>query len=373
MTTKTKRGLSAFLLILCCGIALLLTLAPGETEKKAASVDYDPAEVWDAEMSDRFSQILLDQAAVKKKEYKIPDSAVSAPLPDESCYGEAQSAAELQWLADKAADILEGQSLYFSTDIEIFPDSTIHYYLDETILVITWKQVISHTVFTFSEVKLMHPSQFRRYLTGGEFASGTLSKPTEMAQTVNAVVACSADFYAYRRKGLTVTDGTVNRYNPGVPDTCYVDAEGNLILERDQDFADAAEAQAYVDANNIRFSLSFGPNLVRDGEYVCPKNYPLGEVKKRYPRAAICQMDRLHYLFAAANMDLHYYNPLTMEEFSQCIYDLGCKQAYALDGGQSATVVMHGQLMNKVNYASERLMSDIIYFATAKPSGSVNP
>ena len=162
MTNKTKRGLSAFLLILCCGIALLLTLAPGETEKKATSVDYDPAEVWDAEMSDRFSQILLDQVAVKKKEYKIPDSAVSAPLPDESCYGEAQSAAELQWLVDKAADILEGQPLYFSTDIEIFPDSTIHYYLDETLLVITWKQVISHTVFTFSEVKLMHPSQFRR-------------------------------------------------------------------------------------------------------------------------------------------------------------------------------------------------------------------
>ena len=373
MTMRKRILLSALLLILGSAMILLLALAPAETEKESASVAHDPAEVWEAEMSDRFSQAVPSDVEVKKKEYKIPDTAVSAPLPDESCYGEAKSAAELQWLVDKAASVLDGQPLYFSTDLEIFQDSTITYYLDETILAITWKQVISHTVFTFSEVKLMHPSQFRRYLTGGEFGSGTLSKPTEMAQTVNAVVACSADFYAYRRKGLTVTDGVVNKYVSGIPDTCYIDSDGNLILERDQEFSDLEEAQAYVDAHNIRFSLSFGPNLVKDGEYVCPKNYVLGEVKKRFPRAAICQMGQLHYLFAAANMDLHYYNPLTMEEFTQCIYETGCQQAYALDGGQSATVVMHNQLMNKVNYGSERLMSDIIYFATAKPSGSVNP
>ena len=49
-----------------------------------------------------------------------------------------------------------------------------------------------------------------------------------------------------------------------------------MILERKLDFADTAEAQAYVDEHNINFSLSFGPILVKDGEYSCPKGYILG-------------------------------------------------------------------------------------------------
>ncbi len=376
MTTNEKPVLSrtgiwvcAGLLLLAAGLILFLALQPAEQAKNktAAVLSLDGA--YQTEMEDRFSQILFGEVALKKKEYRISDTAAAAPVPDETCYGEAASPAELEWLVEKAAEVLDGQELYFSTDIETYADSPVYYYLDETILAITWKQVIQDTVFTFSEIKLMHASQFRRYLTGGEFGSGTLSKPTEMSKTVNAVVACSADFYAYRRKGITVTNGVVNKYISGVPDNCYIDRNGDMILERKLEFADAAEAQAYVDEHNVNFSLSFGPILVKDGEYCCPKSYILGEVTNRFPRAAICQMDRLHYLFAAANMDKHYWTPLTIEEFAQCIYETGCRQAYALDGGQTATVVMNNTLMNNVNYGSERLISDIIYFATAKPAG----
>lgn len=364
-----QAGTGIVLLLLAAGLVLLLALQPAAQPRKVSAPVFSADETYQTEMEDRFSRILFGEVALKKKEYRINDNVSAAPAPDEACYGEAASPAELQWLLDRASEILEGQALSFSTDIETYEGSPVYYYLDESIFAITWKQVIHDTVFTFSEVKLMHPSQFRRYLTGGEFGSGTLAKPTEMSRTVNAVVACSADFYAYRRKGITVTNGTVNKYIPGIPDNCYIDQNGDMILERKLDFADTAEAQAYVDEHNIIFSLSFGPILVKDGEYACPKGYILGEVTNRYPRAAICQMDKLHYLFAAANMDKHYWTPLTMEEFSQCIYETGCRQAYALDGGQTATVVMNNTLMNRVNYGSERLVSDIIYFATAKSAG----
>lgn len=376
MTTNEKSTLSrtgiwvcAGLLLLAAGLILFLALQPAEQAKNKSAAVLSVDGAYQTEMEDRFSTILFGEVALKKKEYRISDAAAAAPVPDETCYGEAASPAELQWLVDKAAELLDGQKLYFTTDVETYAESPVYYYMDETIFAITWKQVIHDTVFTFSEVKLMHPSQFRRYLTGGEFGSGILAKSTEMSQTVNAVVACSADFYAYRRKGITVTNGVVNKYIPGVPDNCYIDRNGDMILERKLDFADTAEAQAYVDEHNINFSLSFGPILVKDGEYSCPKGYILGEVHKQFPRAAICQMDTLHYLFAAANMDKHYWTPLTMEEFAQCIFETGCRQAYALDGGQTATVVMNNTLMNNVNYGSERLISDIIYFATAKPAG----
>ena len=50
--------------------------------------------------------------------------------------------------------------------------------------------------------------------------------------------------------------------------------------------------------------------------------------------------------------------------------ETGCDQAYALDGGQTTTIVLNNEVFNHVNYGSERKISDIIYFATAVPEGA---
>jgi exopolysaccharide biosynthesis protein len=43
--------------------------------------------------------------------------------------------------------------------------------------------------------------------------------------------------------------------------------------------------------------------------------------------------------------------------------------AYCLDGGQTATIVMNNELVNRPVYGQQRKISDIIYFATAVPEG----
>ena len=372
--TETKncrfllRALAAVLLLAAMVLGLFLGIQPVD-QPKIVSASQDVAALYRSEMDAALSGILFGEVSVPRKEYKISDTALAAPVPDAACYGEATSIEELQWLLEKAEDILDGEKLYFSTNRELRPGSVIRYYLDDTILAITWKEMIDGVIFTFSEVKVRHPSQFRRYLSGGEFGSGQLSKTTEMSQSVNAVVACSADYYAYRHKGVVIANGTAYRANKAVGDLCFVDYDGNLILERGLELANVEEAQAYADEHNINFSLAFGPILVKDGENVCPKGYILGEVHEKYPRAAIMQMGDLHYMFGASNIEMKYYKSLTMVEFAASIYTTGCKQAYALDGGQTATVVMNNMLCNNVNYGSERLISDMIYFATAKPAG----
>ena len=52
---------------------------------------------------------------------------------------------------------------------------------------------------------------------------------------------------------------------------------------------------------------------------------------------------------------------------AQYMYDFGCQKAYALDGGQTAELVMNGYPVNPVDWSSERMVSDIIYFSTAMP------
>ena len=47
----------------------------------------------------------------------------------------------------------------------------------------------------------------------------------------------------------------------------------------------------------------------------------------------------------------------------------GAEKAYALDGGQTAVIVTNDQLINRPSYGYQRMISDIIYFATAIPDG----
>lgn len=369
MKKKIQISKAAMLLLL---IAVLLT-GMGCQKAEAPAEKTIPTEVlattYETEVTELLEQAVLGETQAVTA-FEIADPTGPAPIPNPACYDQVESPAQMQEIINKAQPLLDGQSLLFSTDVELLPDSTVHYYLDETIFVITWKQKVDNTAFTFAEVKLLHPSQFRRHLAGEEFGSGKLYLTSEMSQGVNAVLGCSGDYYSYRRRGLTIVDGQVKKFVTGLPDTCYINGEGDLILERDQEFADMEAVQAYADENDIQFSLSFGPILVKDGENVCPKSYDLGEVKERYSRAAICQMGKLHYLYIAAGMEGSASGLMTMRTFAGHVAETGCQQAYALDGGQTTTIVLNNEVINHVNYGSERKISDIIYFATAVAEGA---
>lgn len=300
-----------------------------------------------------------------RRVYWIGRNALAAPAPDPACFGQADNPRELDFSA--AETLLEGQELYFSPDVTLVPGTPVRYYLDGTILAITWKQVLDGGVYTFSEVKIAHPSQFRRFLSGGVFGSDKLNVTTEMAKSVNAVVASSGDFYGYRQAGTLVYDGVVRRVNNGLVDTCYVDKNGDLLFTTRHDQMDKEQSQRFVDENRILFSLAFGPVLIEDGQVITPDSYAVGEINDHYPRSALCQLGKLHYLLAVVNGEDAQPAVPTIHRFAENLRDSGVTRAYALDGGQTAVIAMDGQLINAVLYGHQRPISDIIYFATAIP------
>lgn len=301
--------------------------------------------------------------------YEIPEDALFAPKPNKSLYGETDDPDVLEALIAKAEPLLDGQTLYFSTRTgQRMPGSKVHYYLDDSIVAILWKEVADDCALTMAEVKLAHPSQFRRHLSGEGFGSVLRYLTSEMSAQVNAVVATSADFYGYRDPGVVVVDGVAKKMNPGLSDACYINDQGDLIIEQNQPFTTVEELQSYVDENNIRFSLSFGPALVKDGVALeVPDFYPVGEIYKQFARAGICQMGKLHYLSVTANFEGKYWATMTVKQFADVLVKTGCTQAYTLDGGQTATITLDNKVINFVNYGAERRVSDILYFATAIP------
>ena len=368
--------LIAAFLFACISIGFLLSGIIGqEPEMPAPSEPPAPTEAEPIAIMDTYDSIVTDALAEAydtasnvKKIYWIAEDADAAPAPNPNCYGETEDPTSLQWLLDEAAAVLDGQEIVFNTGIEIAPFSKITYYLDDTIFVITWQQVLDNYVYTFSEVKITHPSQFRRYLANNEYNSDYMHPVSRMGSTVNAVMAASADYYRGRNHGIIVYQGEVKRANySDVVDTCFVDDQGDLILVPAGELDGVEAAQAFVDEHNIDFSLAFGPILVQDGVRCEPDQYYLGEVNGKYARAALCQKDKLHYVVVIANGQHSYWNNPTIHMFANRIDELGCLRAYTLDGGQTGTVAMQGQALNPI-FSHERWISDIIYFGTAIPS-----
>lgn len=309
----------------------------------------------------------LDGIIQVEKVYMLSDSDQVAPEPDPENYITTSNPMDLQSAINVVHRRLNGEQLLFSTETPIMKNSNITCYLDDTIFAVTWKQVLNDVVYTFSEVKIQHPSQFRRFLANGIYGSDKQYLTSQMAASVNAVVASAGDFYKYRQIGLVVYNGNVERFEGNYLDNCFIDEQGDLIFTRPNDLLTKEDLQKFVDSRDIRFSLSFGPILIEDGQSCVKPPYPIGEITSNNARSALCQMGPLHYVVVTVNNEGDYSIFPTLSGFADTLAGIGIPKAYTLDGGQTATIVMNDQVINRVSYGSERYISDIIYFATAIP------
>ena len=371
-------GLITFLVACFCtvltGLGLLMMFGfggSGEESIHAQTPDGGIMDKFDMKMTNVRSEA-LDGIVVIEKVYWLSDDDLVAPVPDPENFGMAGDPAELEWLLEAAKPLLKGEQTLFSTDVKLYDRGyhapEIHYYLDDTIFAISWQQPVGETVMTICEVKIAHPSQFRRFMTGGEYGSNLRYKTTKMARSVNAVAASNGDYYGHRGYGIVVNNGVTYRAGDEKLDTCFIDKNGDLLFVPMGTLPDKEAADRYVKEHDVRFSLSFGPILIEDGEVRVPEEYAVGAINKDFSRAALCQLGPCHYVLIAANKEPYYQKPPSLLEFAQYLQELGITKAYNLDGGQTATIVMNGKTVNEVDYGGERDISDIIYFATALPA-----
>ena len=361
--------------LFCCAVGvavLLLILYVSVTGVSLQEISHSTPDIniiasFDAHVEEAMSQARSAAYSVPKH-FWIKEGD-PAPVPDQNLFGQATDPKELQWLLDEASSLLDGQSTVFSTDIQILEKSVINYYLDESILAITWKQVMDNIVYTISEVKIVDASQFRRYIVEDPSNPYKVYTAAQMSQMNNAVVASSADFYLNRKYGTVVYNREVKRVVwPYVQDVCHVDSNGDMIFTYRAELENKEDTRQFVEDNDIIFSISFGPVLIHNGVRCEPYHYAIGEINDGYPRAALCQYDKLHYLVVAATAEGKYRRFPNIHSLAKNLESLGVQHAYTLDGGQTANIIMNHQLINTVNYDYVKPISDIIYFATAVPN-----
>ena len=357
-----KKRLTALLL---CLFLALLTLPQEEKNTFAPS---DAVSRMEAVLADARARELQGLAHIRKV-YRLAPGAL-APTPDPAGYRVLYSHEEVLSLLEEASLLLDGREPFFHADTPFDTEEGVRCYMDESILVLLWHQTVTELQVdwphkaTIAEIFLSDASQFRRALSGDRFGSELLKYPTDMALEVNAVYASSGDFYRFRSEGLCVYEGELCRFNASQVDSCAVDDKGDLLFLPAGMFRSEQEARDYITEHHISFTLSFGPILAENYQKVQPDYfYPLGESYERYSRLLLGQRDALHYL----EMDI--VDHITPFDAADILLQMGVERCYALDGGQSGTLVMEGTALNPSVYGkgngAQRAQSDIIYFASA--------
>ena len=291
--------------------------------------------------------------------------------PDPAGYHESMDATELDaFLQDEEVQKLVGsKQLVWSADIERIPDTPVRWYYDETILCIVWQEKEAEAVGTFSEVIIADGSQLRRKISADELWSFAFKTTSQFAEDARAVLTVGGDFYYHGRNcGIGFYQRELYRFDPKTCDTCYITADGDLLFSYREQFHTQEEAEQFAKDNDVVFSLGFGPVLIDEYVDVTPEIYPWGEVRDQYARSALGLLEEHHYLTMNINCwkyGSEYYHLATLRQEADAMIAKGCRKAYALDGGQTATTVFGGMLINPVQFGWEKEISDVIYFASA--------
>lgn len=370
--TLTATGLACLVLIAC----FMTSPIAGQ-----AQAEPDPAESAALLPAAGEGTAPVDPGRTVKTHYVIAEDSPAGSPPREENYGSVppERANEVLDIVRRAeaSGLLEGQSLCFDPAADFVPGSTIRYYYDETILSICWKELIDGSTCSFNETKLADASQLRRKLAGDSFGSEALNYATAFARSVNAVAAVNADLYLARDVGIVVYGRELYRFNTwdyndsyclyNCVDTLFVTAEGEFLFGRRGDVWDEESLRSFIRDKDILFSVAFGPILVEDGAVQVCDWYPMGEVDQGYSRAGIGQVDRLHYLYMSLNHAPEMAARWTVNTFAEHFGEKGVRNAYCLDGGQTGELVFQGEPFNHIDFGAERLVSDILYFASALP------
>ena len=144
-----------------------------------------------------------------------------------------------------------------------------------------------------------------------------------------------------------------------------MDSDGDFHFVHRGELVSRDTVEQYVKDNDILFSFAFGPIMIEDGRNVVPKGYPVGQITDEYTRSVICQLGKGHYLMAVVCYSEE--RRATLKNVAKELISLGVPNAYALDGGQTAAMTFNNQALAVNNWDAERIVSDILYFATAIP------
>lgn len=238
-------------------------------------------------------------------------------------------------------------------------------YRDDTIIVELEQQRMYDSDVFIAYVKIATPSQLRTAVAGQKISSSSTSQTTTISKNYNGIVAINGDYFTKTKAGYIVRMGETYREKTSQNmDLLLIDELGDFHIYLHGHDVQENGVASFLSEHEIINGFFFGPALVVDGEVQeIPENYQFDPHQKN-PRAGIAQLGTLTYALVVVNGRTDQSAGVTFAEFADIMAQIGARQAYNLDGGNSATLAFNGEVYNDKPQA-ERSVTDIIYFASA--------
>ena len=216
------------------------------------------------------------------------------------------------------------------------------------------------TTIYVADVWITDPSQLKTAFANGTFGKNVKDTTSDIADSVDALLAINGDFYGARNSGYVIRNGVLYRSTSSGAEDLVIYEDGSFaIIDEDEVTAEQLLADGAVQV------LSFGPDLIEDGEIAVTKSEEVGKAMASNPRTAIGICGDGHYVFVVSDGRTDESEGLSLYELAEFLQELGVETAYNLDGGGSSTMVYQGEVVNNPttsgNSIKERSVSDIVY------------
>ena len=352
-----KMPIRILLILLCAAMILLI---PFTVSSPNLLNDVKMELMNDGEDKIDFGKLLFPGAMAEE----MTEEEVEEEELDEEKPAEAAFEAHPEW------------ALPFDFTVPPAPDAALYTedsYEDESIRVkMEHQEMDDGTKMHVAYIQIADPSQLRTGVANPDKVASTRTKTVKsMAKTYNAVIAINGDNYAddphkttfeYRMKKKIRSNS--NR----LKDILVIDDQGDFHLFVKSQGIKELKAQLDKEGRSLVNAFTFGPALVKDGNLLeLDKDYGYNP-NGREPRTAIGQMGPLSYVMVIIEAkDRSGNTGFSQGKLAEFMYNLGCVQAFNLDGGNSAEMVFGDRVIKGQPNADDRTLSDIIYFATMQP------
>lgn len=241
--------------------------------------------------------------------------------------------------------------------------STSTSYEDDNIKVTITTITEYDTTIYVADVELSSPEYLQTALANNSYGTNVTDTTSDIAESVNAILAINGDYYGANKSGYVIKNGTVYR------STVRDDYEnGDLVIYEDGSFGiiyeNEVSAQELVDSGVVQL-FAFGPSLVENGNIQVSTSTEVDQSMTSNPRTAIGIIDECHYILVVSDGRTSESAGLSLYELASIMQDYGCVTAYNLDGGGSSTMYFLGEVVNNPTTngktIKERAVSDIVY------------
>ena len=240
---------------------------------------------------------------------------------------------------------------HFSDEVILTENSYKSPNVSITVETISYGEGRNKQTYHVADIYIGSIENFAVYTANNEIRSYGTQDVLEMSQVSDALIAISGDFITYQKGGFLIRNSQVHLETTNNVSICALFPDGTIETYDPKEYTIEE-----IKSRNPLQVWSFGPTLLDENGQVCEKYDIPRAIRHNNPRSAIGYYEPGHYCFVVVDgRQDGYAKGMTIPDLAQIFADLGCTNAYNLDGGGSAVMTFNQKMYSKQSNGGREL------------------